>query len=689
MKRYTTVKKASELLGVSTNTVYKYVKEGKIKSRRIGKGRIKIPYSELEPYISKEVETSSKQVSQQQSDKKKATENLHEAASRQPVENTVDQQTEQVAFQGKQPTVEKTMETTTEEIRSTSMNDGGAETISPGNGDEVIFSLFRSFIILGLAVVYLATDITSGFRIGAIDKDLGELLFKLFPYTLIVTGVIGVVRVFYRERLAHLSAYYHILLALVFGYYSFISLLSKNFGLFVWPVSFLVMVGSHFISGLRNHITQRTFSSEFIKYSLFLALIGGVVVIVYPSFFPITFISEYISASKGIAAFVWFVLYLPFLVYFLTLSGKNSRARIPFFVINAVFVVWIATNLTYKSIWDVAYFSYLTGMVALFAAGWLVFAPRVRVDKLPYMVAAFFWTAASVLFGIFSIKTSHDRIKYDIADQAQHDLSQTAQRVDSFFESQRAVMISASSDSQLPGIISESNQEAAIAKARGIYDRLNVAERVLIYNENGIAVGVYPRNSLAQGTNFSSRKYFQETKETYKGYTSAVFKNILGDSAVMQTEPIFFENKMIGMIGVATTPKDLGYIFENGATNTHYKVSVVDENGVHIYSEDEDKIGEKAGDGFVADQGRQEGESLSYSQQVPAPRWKMVYITNTASVAERASNYNLFVSVLLLANAAVTFTGAAIFASKKMTVKQPVSTFPSTPVSGNVHATSI
>ena len=51
MKKYFTVKDASKFLGVSTNTVYKYLKEKKVKSKRIGRGRFKIPRSELLPFV--------------------------------------------------------------------------------------------------------------------------------------------------------------------------------------------------------------------------------------------------------------------------------------------------------------------------------------------------------------------------------------------------------------------------------------------------------------------------------------------------------------------------------------------------------------------------------------------------------------------------------------------------------------
>lgn len=52
MPKLYTVKEASDILGLSTNTIYKYVNEGVLKSRRSGdQGRFRIPQDSLEKYL--------------------------------------------------------------------------------------------------------------------------------------------------------------------------------------------------------------------------------------------------------------------------------------------------------------------------------------------------------------------------------------------------------------------------------------------------------------------------------------------------------------------------------------------------------------------------------------------------------------------------------------------------------------
>jgi excisionase family DNA binding protein len=55
LKKFYSVKEASKILGVSTNTIYKYLDSGSLKGKRFNdRGRFKIPYSEIEPYLARE-----------------------------------------------------------------------------------------------------------------------------------------------------------------------------------------------------------------------------------------------------------------------------------------------------------------------------------------------------------------------------------------------------------------------------------------------------------------------------------------------------------------------------------------------------------------------------------------------------------------------------------------------------------
>ena len=68
-KHYYTVKEAARTIGVSTNTIYKYLDEGSLKGRRLNsRGRFKIPLSEIAPYLTEK--EPSKSPEKPQSDRK-------------------------------------------------------------------------------------------------------------------------------------------------------------------------------------------------------------------------------------------------------------------------------------------------------------------------------------------------------------------------------------------------------------------------------------------------------------------------------------------------------------------------------------------------------------------------------------------------------------------------------------------
>ncbi|OGM88320.1 hypothetical protein A2614_00400 [Candidatus Woesebacteria bacterium RIFOXYD1_FULL_40_21] len=70
-KKFYSVKEASKILGVSTNTIYKYLDEGSLKGRRLNnRGRFKIPFSEIAPYLAGEAELTADTIEKAQADKK-------------------------------------------------------------------------------------------------------------------------------------------------------------------------------------------------------------------------------------------------------------------------------------------------------------------------------------------------------------------------------------------------------------------------------------------------------------------------------------------------------------------------------------------------------------------------------------------------------------------------------------------
>src|SRR3990172_2202327 len=197
MKRFYTVKEASEILGFSTNTVYKYLDEGKLKGVRIGQGRFKIPKEVLAPYLS----TAEK------------------------VESVVQQEVigEKIALAKAAETID--------------------EAVEKGSGDFVFFRLFSGFLMLGAGVIYLIWR---------------ENLVQLFPYSsyfvslgLILSGALALYGAINWRKNPRLDLVGHIFSILVLAIASLVALLSSHFGAFILFVSLSVVSITQVVRGLK------------------------------------------------------------------------------------------------------------------------------------------------------------------------------------------------------------------------------------------------------------------------------------------------------------------------------------------------------------------------------------------------------------------------------------------------------
>ncbi|KKQ35876.1 MAG: hypothetical protein US53_C0069G0002 [Candidatus Woesebacteria bacterium GW2011_GWA1_37_7] len=300
----------------------------------------------------------------------------------------------------------------------------------------------------------------------------------------------------------------------------------------------------------------------------------------------------------------------------------------------------------------------------MFLAWWIESRKVLDAKKIFVVFLSFIWISASFIFGLFALKTSHEEIKTDAHNNMQETLEQLVAKINTDFESRNAVLTTFAGSENVKVILNEGKQDEAILVAKTIYDRLGTAERVLIYNKEGVAIGVYPRNTLSQGTNFSSQEYFQNTVKTYKGFVSPVFENILGNPSIIHTEPIFKNNEFIGMLGASLALDKLAEDYQVGTT-LRYSLEATDNNGVIVFSLTEDKIGQK-GSLFNNPQiNKQIGKDLIVTQEAQTPKWNVTISTSLAPLVSKISGMNVILSMLLIANAVFSVAAGIVAASKR------------------------
>ncbi|OGM27889.1 hypothetical protein A2962_02620 [Candidatus Woesebacteria bacterium RIFCSPLOWO2_01_FULL_39_61] len=659
MKRYLSVKESAELLSVSTNTIYTYLKEGKIVAKRIGRGRFKIPYSQLAPFVNLTLGNQDKVVPEGS-----GVERVQDEASYIKVQTS-----------GGSPRFQSQNEAAPEkdvnnavytEKQSESLDDSDEEStgedISFDRSDVIFYRIFKAISFIGIALIYWH-DRSSFFTFkGSFLAASGIPLSNVLPILLFVLGALNLTEVFAPRKFLRTHILTDALSVLVLGYYSVVALTTGEYTKLIFPVAFIIVAGGHLVSGFRDGNKNASFFNSFLHYFLYLALLAGIVLVVYPHLLELPIISDYVSLQKEFFALVWFVLVVAPLIYFLSPYGKNSSLLLPFFVIAGSGLLILATEFLLAAFWDISYLSFITGVFSLFFAWWSLGSLKLDPKKVMIVTLSFCWVSATLLLGMFALRSSRQQIKIDAEKGMKGTADQIAEKVNSEFEDRSAVLVTFAGNSDLKKVVQEKETEASINYAKEIYEKLGSVERVIIYNKEGIAVGVYPRNSLAQGTNFSSQDYFQKTVSTYKAFVSPVFENILGNASIIHTEPIFENNDFIGMIGVSLDLAKLAGNFGKGL-EFKYSIQATDNNGFVVFDTDSKKIGLKREENSI-ESSIYRTETLTVLKEARIPQWLLELKTPVAPLVAKLSNMHIILAILLTVNS-IFSVAASIVASTK------------------------
>jgi excisionase family DNA binding protein len=757
MKKYYTVKEVSRLLSLSTNTIYKYLAEGKLASRRFGRGRFKILASSVAPFLNipedvkedfsysdnnslkdtstdlskplnennqtpvfTEILNPSLQVSNQQNtipqNPEPQTNSGLTPLNNQQINNQGTNQTSLVsnsrlengkwgnmaqgfaAYAGLPPkeNYHQVLVRPNQTLRHSSSYDSAQsmhdvfpqhnypkaldiddteeietqnhivahvkkDTTAKSDGSSFI-RLFVALTLGGLGILYLIQTPLAFTQASFMHDELAKLLFTLLPYLLITFSLscfLHLLGVFSISRPVDIVI--HILSTIVTVYFAVISIIAGNYGLFVYISGFLALAIFHLLKGNNPD----SFMSLFSKYYLVIALLGGIIVIFLPSFTPFVDLNKILDQHKGISAFVWYISTLPPLLYFLVPGKKNKIASATFFVFWGIIAVGLANQLLSWSYYDVAYICFIIGLFSLILAYNELTQTVVDHRKMQIIAISCAWAAVTLLFGIFAVDVAELKSQKSIKELMSASLNRTINQINTNLEQNRSTLISYASSDDAKEVVRTSNREKAAELSKEIFGKVENLSRVIIFTNSGTGIGVYPYNSLAEGVDYSSRDYFKTTKATYHGMISPVYESILNTRSIMQTEPIFENNEMIGMIGIAYSLSEFGNRYQN-SLGTQYHLKVVDQNDVYVYNPDNTKIGNKA-----TENDRQNTNNLiSISQYANTPVWYLTIEGDTHQLIQNYSNFNTVVTVIWVINAIFSVMAAIHISGKHQNEKK-------------------
>lgn len=606
MKRYYSVKEAAKLLGFSTNTIYSYLDTGKIKSRRIGKGRFKIPYDELAPFVQVSHETTPEVASF-----------IH--SEPQPIAFTEQSGLQSTLIERPEPKY-KIYDFDLSQIFVFSTLFGAA-ILSP-----VVYDFSSSTDVLRMIMLILMSVLV-------LSVSLFSTLEKVAwwsRYAWVVSGVMGFA-VLYLDIDSGLQN--SILFAAFLFSFSASSILNSILG-----YKFLVEKVS-------------LFCQVFVIGSL-ASLSTALYFTIFPNVFPIETIGRQFEANPAISALVW-VFVIVGLLFFASRSKAQIALRSLSFLAISVFCGFSGLNFAFNSNWVNAFYAYSSASVALFSAYWLFVSDRVQKKTVWVFSLGFLSITFVILVSMLSLWWTSTSFIDSQKKLFASDLSSYTWSINRNFDRVRSSLATASTSGESIKFISSQTADFSL---RTLFDQLPYTKAVFLADRNGKMLTSYPDSYLKE-SDFSNDEWFLMSKRILRPYVSSATVFSDNESAVIYSTPIFENNQFVGVVSAVL---DLDALVSVVTTEGGRQAVAVDREGVVVL----DTRGTTHADGVDIDALNTE-DNLFVSESVVTPNWKMALFAPISVTKQSVWPIYVVVSALIAVFSAVIMISSYVAAYKK------------------------
>lgn len=542
MSKTYTVKQVAEILGYSTNSIYTFLQEGRIKGIRVGKGRFRIPEEEIQRIL--------------QLSKKESSSELAEYGT---LNNEITVKKVEGAPEGK-----------IFDLRLDIINlfdwFFGVGSVLLGFS----MSLYNRFNLLTQSVnlsIWINT-----LQISLIAGGLGFLLTDIFDKNINPNW-----RKFFQAILiilfTSITAFNYYLAdgggVILFGIFVFVVVLKSIFGL-AWIESFLILVLLHSVA-------------------VPLTLNINPSLIDLPD--NINSILKFSTYSLGI----WTLLSL-FLGLLLWLSHKkNWKLFWPLMILYGSVYIYFSLELVGQLAWTKVFFLLLLGLTCVTFPIWEAAYYFRHQGK--NLVTTFF----SLLLFIFVVIISVIWVmEQNIKEYAVKELNNKAVigkiLLETFFSNVEGTLVEASLNPLVIEAVKEGDEVKATEIMKLIFNTDNHIRRLILLKSNGDKISFYPYIKTTTD-NFAFRDYFSEAKRTKKIYYSDTFESQTEPKLIVSTIsiPIFDEGEMIGVFAAGLDLPSIGNRLQKIANpeNQEYFV-VMDKLGNRVLHPDASLVGTRA-----------------------------------------------------------------------------------------------
>ncbi len=531
MKKTFTVKEVAKLLGFSTNTVYKYLLEGKIKATRLGKeGRFRIPAQEIDRMVPS------------QNDSKES--------------NIIPSEPEKINVN------------------------------KYSNNIEGTFSLFDWFISLNSILFGLTCFIFPIYWInGPVEKYLSLLIFA--KVIMFLSGVSLIIFDVYKNSNLKYKKYVILLLSLCY-FVSGVAL--QKVGYSINAIGYSAIGLTLLILFFKKIDSFRSF---YLMVAVMVFSVGTIILF-FPSITQIPQIQNFIISNRLIFALIWFGLAGAITYVNLIRPHENHRLVIISNVTLSILTLTASALYFSNDFWERALFSMNLGVFALIFPFWHSLHAEERIPK-KVAVASFVWVLSLIAIGmglaVYLQKTSESALLSEM-DQK---IDRTSRIIEDYLTDSVQKITIAGLDENLRDRMETGSQEALEDSLKNFYSTSgSYFRRYAVTDSKGIVKANYPVLTESIGTDISTRNYYvQALSGKQVSVSEVLIPRLPGLSPTIAiTMPIYDnEENFLGMIIGSLSLDDLGKLVSDVESNPNVHAFVADGYKHFVLNIDENLVG--------------------------------------------------------------------------------------------------
>lgn len=515
-KKFYTVKQVAEALGFSTNTVYKYLDEGKIQATRLGtEGRFRISERELLRILDSK-NTFPEQITQAPAAVQSVPESLPSYSQNPEAEKKPEEQVSEVSFK----------------------DDAGflSKISNPS-----IFDWFIACLSLFVGLSYFLFP----YYTQSVSYEPYSLFNQACKFSLIILAVVLLAADIFAHKNRFLKIAINTLLAILFIVLAIPAFYTGNYlnalengvvGIFI--LAFIIFK-----------------LNDFVKFSLIiltLAFLSGAMFLIDPAFFPDLGISQTLSNNLLIFSIVWFTLFFAILVGTLWGYFKHRKILIASFISLGLGSFVYAVIATSGGFWEQGVYAIIMGSFSFIFPFWKRFESFAKYSK-KELLEGFIWFFVVLIAGIGLVIYVQGSFINNALGENKKALETARSVVYAYFLQSQEDVSRFGENKRLLALMKDflANQADLDSIAHEFYSNSTVLRRVLIIDSEGKGISVYPEDNAFRGLSVSDRDYFFLAKSTKKIVVSSALKPRFGtESRVLVISfPLLDENgKFIGVI---------------------------------------------------------------------------------------------------------------------------------------------